>query len=116
MRYWLLVLPTVFLSACQSAPISSSSLEVAKPITLSAKQVSSVRSGVARVLKNNDLEDARVDALGVVSGERLLRPDVRLDPHELERDGHLGEVLQERDRAERAERPLRFRLATAGAR
>jgi hypothetical protein len=60
MRYWLLLLPMLALSACQSAPItSSSSLEVAKPITLSARQVSSVRSGVARVLQNNDLEAPR---------------------------------------------------------
>jgi hypothetical protein len=48
MRYWLLVLLTLSLSACQSpAPVTSSNLEQAKPITLSAKQVSSVRSGVA---------------------------------------------------------------------
>jgi hypothetical protein len=61
MRYWLLVLLTLCLSACQSpAPVSSNvNLELAKPITLSAKQVSSVRSGVARILKNQDLEAAR---------------------------------------------------------
>jgi len=61
MRYWLLVLPALLLSACQSspAPVTSSTLEVAKPITLSARQVSSVRSGVARILKNQDLEAAR---------------------------------------------------------
>ena len=58
------VLSALVLSACQSAQDSSSNtstqeLEVAKPVTLSAKQISSVRSGVTRVLKNNDLEDPR---------------------------------------------------------
>ncbi len=60
MRYLLLVFSMLVLSACQSAQTPAArDLEVAKPITLSAKQISSVRSGVTRMLKNQDLEAAR---------------------------------------------------------
>ena len=66
MRYLLPVLSALVLSACQAAQDSSSNssssnreLEVAKPITLSARQISSVRAGVTRVLQNHDLEAPR---------------------------------------------------------
>jgi hypothetical protein len=60
MRYLLLVFSTLALSACQSAQIPPArDMEVAKPITLNARQIASVRSGVTRMLKNQDLEAAR---------------------------------------------------------
>jgi hypothetical protein len=56
-----LTLASLVLSGCESAPQKMSTpLEVAKPITLTAKQISSVRAGVAKSLKNNDLEGVRV--------------------------------------------------------
>ena len=69
MRYSWLALVSLVLSGCESAQneparkMSSSHLEVAKPITLTAKQISSVRAGVAKSLRNHDLEEARVGRL-----------------------------------------------------
>jgi hypothetical protein len=62
----MLALVSLVLSGCESAQnepgrkMSSSHLEVAKPITLTAKQISSVRAGVAKSLRNQDLEEVRV--------------------------------------------------------
>jgi hypothetical protein len=60
MRYASLVLVSLVLSGCESAQKISSHLEVATPITLTAKQISSVRAGVAKSLKNHDLEAVNV--------------------------------------------------------
>jgi hypothetical protein len=59
MRYCLLLLLALALSGCGTAP-ASRPVEVAKPITLTAKQISSVRSGVTRFLKNEDLEGVQL--------------------------------------------------------
>jgi hypothetical protein len=61
MHYFLLLLLALALSGCGTAPaIRPVPVEVAKPITLTAKQLSSVRSGVTRFLKNEDLEGVQV--------------------------------------------------------
>jgi hypothetical protein len=60
MRYASLVLVSLALSGCESPQKISRPLEVATPITLTAKQISSVRAGVAKRLKDHDLEAVRV--------------------------------------------------------
>jgi len=50
------------LSGCESAPQTNVRLEVATPITLTPKQISSVRAGVAKSLKY-DVEAPRVGKL-----------------------------------------------------
>jgi len=60
MRYGLLVLVSLVLSGCESAQKISTRVEVATPITLTAKQVSSVRAGLAKNLKDHDLKVASI--------------------------------------------------------
>jgi hypothetical protein len=61
MRYSSLVLVSLVLSGCESAQkVTSSHVEVAKPITLTAKQIASVRAGVAKSLKDYDLQPVSV--------------------------------------------------------
>jgi hypothetical protein len=55
-RYSSLILVSLILSACESAHKITSYLEPATPITLTAKQISSVRAGVMKNLKDHDLE------------------------------------------------------------
>jgi hypothetical protein len=55
-RYSSLVLASLVLSGCESAQKITSHLEVATPITLTAKQISSVRVGIVKSLKDHDLE------------------------------------------------------------
>jgi hypothetical protein len=62
MRYCLLLSMGLVLSGCGSAPQPATRLEVATPITLTPKQVSSVRAGVAKSLKY-DVEAPRVGKL-----------------------------------------------------
>jgi hypothetical protein len=64
MRYGSLVLVSLVLSGCESAQKISTRVEVATPITLTAKQISSVRAGLAKSLKDHDLK--------VVSIRRML--------------------------------------------
>ena len=56
MRYSSLILISLILSACESAQKITRHLEPAKPITLTAKQISSVRAGVTKNLKDHELE------------------------------------------------------------
>jgi hypothetical protein len=56
MRYASLVLVSLVLSGCESVQKISSHLEIATPITLTPKQVASVRAGVAKSLKDHDLK------------------------------------------------------------
>jgi hypothetical protein len=58
MRYSLLVLVSLVLSGCEST--QKLKVEVATPITLTAKQIASVRAGVAKSLKGQDLEAVKV--------------------------------------------------------
>ena len=60
MRCSSLVLVLLVLSGCESAQKMSSHLEVATPITLTAKQISSIRAGVMKSLKDHDLEAVSV--------------------------------------------------------
>ena len=60
MRCSSLVFVLLVLSGCESAEKMSSHQEVATPITLTAKQISSVRAGVAKSLKDHDLEAVKV--------------------------------------------------------
>ena len=63
MRCSLLLFSIVLvLSGCESAPQTNVRLEVATPITLTPKQISSVRAGVAKSLKY-DVEGPRVGKL-----------------------------------------------------
>jgi hypothetical protein len=62
MRYSLLLSVALVLSGCESAPQTGVRLEVATPITLTPKQVSSVRAGVAKSLKY-DVDAPRVGKL-----------------------------------------------------
>ena len=62
MRCALLLSVALVLSACESAPQPGVRLEVAIPITLTPKQVSSVRAGVAKSLKY-DVDAPRVGKL-----------------------------------------------------
>jgi hypothetical protein len=62
MRYSLLLSVALVLSGCESAPQTGVRLEVATPITLTPKQVSSVRAGVAKSLKY-DIDAPRVGKL-----------------------------------------------------
>src|SRR5690349_20962059 len=61
MRFILLIAVLLVLSGCESVQQSRNIIraEVAKPITLSAKQIASIRAGVAKTLKN-DLQTANV--------------------------------------------------------
>jgi hypothetical protein len=65
-RYSSLILLSLALSGCASAEKipASPPLEVAKPVKLTATQIASVRAGVAKSLKDHDLQ--------VVSMGRLL--------------------------------------------
>jgi hypothetical protein len=60
MRCLWLVLVSLVLSGCESAQKTVSHLEVAKPITLTPKQIASVRAGVAKSLKDRDLQAVSV--------------------------------------------------------
>jgi hypothetical protein len=61
MRSVSLVFLALALSGCESAQPTTQQqeLELASPIKLTPKQMSSVRAGVARKLKNEDLEEVR---------------------------------------------------------
>jgi hypothetical protein len=60
MRCCFVALLLLALAGCESAQkMTAPPLEVATPITLNPRQVSSVRAGVARMLKNHDLEEIR---------------------------------------------------------
>jgi hypothetical protein len=56
MRFCLLALMPLALSACEPGQKITSHQEVATPIKLSAKQLASVRAGVAKTLKDTDLQ------------------------------------------------------------
>ena len=60
MRCFLLVLLSLALSSCESTQKVATHLEVATPITLSAKQIASVRAGVTKSLKTHELELASI--------------------------------------------------------
>jgi hypothetical protein len=50
------MLASLILSACESAQKITGNLEPATPITLTTKQISSVRASVTKSLKDHDLE------------------------------------------------------------
>jgi hypothetical protein len=60
MRCCWLVLVSLVLSGCESTQKITSHLEVAKPITLTPKQIASVRAGVAKSLKDQNLQAVSV--------------------------------------------------------
>ena len=93
MGYFLLLSVALMLSACESAQPTGPGprLEVATPITLTSKQVSSVRAGVAKSLKY-DVDAPRVGKLvagrtstgvivcGYVSGKNTAGEDIEERP------------------------------------
>jgi len=60
MRFSSLVLLSLILSGCESDQKVTSHVEIAKPITLTAKQIASVRAGVAKSFKDSDLQAVSV--------------------------------------------------------
>jgi hypothetical protein len=60
MRFSSLVLVSLVLAGCESAQKVTSYVEIAKPITLTAKQIASVRAGVAKSFKDSDLQAVTV--------------------------------------------------------
>jgi hypothetical protein len=61
MRRFSPLLVSLALVGCASAEkITTTHIEVAKPLTLTARQVASVRAGVGKSLKNHDLEVVNV--------------------------------------------------------